>query len=191
MLEEARSGSGNGTVIGDGNRGRKQASGANRQQGFMSIPRGGGGDGGSGGSGGGGCGGGRASGGGSIDAPRVPTTEITRLLLAGDLDEYRQASPALSAACVYQEFARGLEDVAKGLCGGSASSAECRDGDYGEADKARGDGAESGADAGEPGWVSKEEFCVYFEAVTDLVDLNGLSLTQPARRQSSAAAFKA
>lgn len=129
------------------------------------------------GSGGVGCG-------GSIDAPRVPATEITRLLLGGNLDEYRQASPALSAACVYQDFARGLEDFTKGRLGGfSAPSVDCCDGDYGGADKARGGGAE--ADAGEPGWVSKEEFCDYFEAVTDLVDLNGLSLTQPAARRQA------
>lgn len=129
-------------------------------------------------------------GGGNIDAPRVLASEITRLLLAGDLDEYRQASPALSAACVYQDFARGLEDVAKERHGrSSTSNADCRNGDYSGVGKARGDGDD--VCAGERGWVSKEEFCDYFEAVTDLVELNGLSLTQPACRQSSTTALKA
>lgn len=92
----------------------------------------------------------------STTAPRVPASEIIRLLRAGAIDEYRRVSPALNATCIYEELAQGLETVTGG-----------REGEMNNDD-----------DAAQRGWVSKEEFCFYFEAVTDLVDLNGLSLAK-------------
>ncbi|CAM9483086.1 unnamed protein product [Ectocarpus sp. 6 AP-2014] len=110
-------------------------------------------------------------------APRVPAGEIIRLLRAGAIDGYRRASPALSAACIYAEFAEGLE----GAAATRGQDREARTANHPIADcctDEEGDtrgGQRGGRDKGEWG-ISKEEFCDYFEAVTDLVDLNGLSL---------------
>lgn len=117
-------------------------------------------------------------------APRVPAGEIIRLLRAGAIDGYRRASPALSAACIYAEFAEGLDGAAGRR--GQDSEARTRSGSIPDtaSHAIAGCGADEGGTRGgqqgrrdEGGWgVSKEEFCDYFEAVTDLVDLNGLSL---------------
>lgn len=118
-------------------------------------------------------------------APRVPASEITRLLRAGAIDGYRRASPALSAACIYPEFAEGLEGAAarRGQDSEESRTRTCSNQDTAKHPIAdcgtdEGDtrgGGQGSRDEGEWG-VSKEEFCDYFEAVTDLVDLNGLSL---------------
>ncbi len=109
---------------------------------------------------------------GSSDALRVPAKNIVSLLRAGALDEYRRASPALSAACIYREFAEGL--------GAAATKGDHDDARSTYLDRTEHDdrpATDCGADERGSGWgVSKEEFCDYFEAVTDLVDLNGLSL---------------
>lgn len=89
---------------------------------------------------------------------RVPASEVLRLLRAGMLEDYRRASPSLSATCIYREFAEGLREF---------SSME----GYGRASNNRYPSGES------PG-LSKAELCEYFEAITDLVDLNHLSLVQ-------------
>lgn len=109
-------------------------------------------------------------------APRVPAGEIIRLLRAGAIDGYRRASPALSAACIYAEFAEGLE----GAAATRGQDSEARTANHPIADCGTDEGNTRGGQQGSGGegeWgVSKEEFCEYFEAVTDLVDLNGLSL---------------
>lgn len=125
----------------------------------------------------------------AIKAPRILPREIIRLLRAGAVEEYRRASPALSAACIYQEFAEGLEDAAaaRGKHEHTGRSAEEDDQTAGdrranEVETPRRHGRAGGGNIGSDGqgWgISKEEFCDYFEAVTDLVDLNGLSLVSP------------
>ncbi|CAM9245907.1 unnamed protein product [Hapterophycus canaliculatus] len=131
---------------------------------------------------------GRPNRGGNVDgAPdaeacsplRIPAGEIVRVLCAGAIDSFRRASPALSAACIHRVFAEGLEGAARKRRLGESSTGSDRplvlgrgSSDGGDRDRQR---ASSGGDG--RGWgVSKEEFCDYFEAVTDLVDLNGLSL---------------
>lgn len=133
---------------------------------------------------------GKEGGHGVLEAPRIPAREIIRILHAGAVDEYRRASPALSAACIYKEFAdglgvastRGAEDGAtrKIIGSGTDEGEEHNNADTnnGAGHRQQGDDAE-GEDIGEDDrgrGVSREEFCDYFEAVTDLVDLNGLSL---------------
>lgn len=125
-----------------------------------------------------------------LEDPRIPASEIIRILRAGAVDEYRRASPALSAACIYREFAEGLgvagargaENGAKRkILGCSVDEgdhlSEDRDTNKEARHKQQGDadGEGIGEDDRERG-VSREEFCDYFEAVTDLVDLNCLSL---------------
>ena len=119
-----------------------------------------------------------------LEAPRVPAADIIRVLRAGTVDEYRRASPALSAACIYKEFANGLGVASKsGVDGGARREnlgSSLDEGDH-PCDTTEGgarhtqQGDPIGEDDGRRG-VSREEFCDYFEAVTDLVDLNGLSL---------------
>lgn len=89
---------------------------------------------------------------------RVPASEVLRLLQKGMLEDYRRASPALSATCIYREFAEGLLEF------------NSMDG-YGRACDDRYPSRKL------PG-LSKVEFCEYFEAITDFVDLNDLSLVQ-------------
>lgn len=124
----------------------------------------------------------RSRGGGCAATPRVPAGDIIRVLRAGAIEEFRRASPALSAACIYEEFAEGLQVAAAGWGERAANTASrCRLGAGGSPGDWRGEEAGCGnADAG-GGWVSKAEFREYFEAVTDLVDLNGLSLVQDSR----------
>ncbi|CAN0047652.1 unnamed protein product [Ectocarpus sp. 12 AP-2014] len=109
-------------------------------------------------------------------APRVSAGEIIRLLRAGAIDGYRRASPALSAACIYAEFAEGLE----GAAATRGQDSEARTANHPIADRGTDEGDTRGGQQGSggegEGGVSKEEFCDYFEAVTDLVDLNRLSL---------------
>eukprot|EP00752_Nemacystus_decipiens_P004170 g3813.t1 len=120
-----------------------------------------------------------------VGAPRIPASDIVRVLRAGAVDEYRRASPALSAACIYREFAEGLWVAGAKKSGSSSEEGEPPVDDHDETNergryRQQGDtgGEEIGEDdRGIEGWgVSREEFCRYFEAVTDLVDLNGLSL---------------
>lgn len=133
---------------------------------------------------------------GTIEAPRILPSEIIRLLRAGAVEEFRRASPALSAACIYQEFAEGLEGAVAahgrhGIRRNSPGSSTDED-DHPAGDRRSNEGETrrqhdeahvgcNGCDG--QGWgISKEEFCDYFEAVTDLVDLNGLSLLPPAKQ---------
>lgn len=116
--------------------------------------------------------GGLPGGSGADDSPGIPADDIIRLLREGAIDEHRRASPALSAACIYQEFAQGLKGAAKTSTKGRATDTDDRGGNRGGEAARCDDVREKGG-----GWVvSKEEFCDYFEAVTDLVDLNDLSL---------------
>lgn len=125
-----------------------------------------------------------------VEAPRIPASEIIRILRAGAVDEYRRASPALSAACIYKEFAVGLGVAStSGADGGARRTilgSSANEGDHPAEERKTNKGArhrrqgdaddEDIADDGRGRGVSREEFCDYFEAVTDLVDLNGLSL---------------
>lgn len=125
-----------------------------------------------------------------FEAPRIPANEIIRTLRAGAVDEHRRASAALSATCIYKEFAEGLgvagarraEDGARRKILGSSTDkddhpAEDRNAIGGARREQQGDVDGEDIDDDDRGWgVSREEFCDYFEAVTDLVDLNGLSL---------------
>lgn len=120
---------------------------------------------------------------GSFDALRIPASKIVSLLRAGAIDEYRRASPALSAACIYREFAEGLGAAARrGKHDAKVTNLGSTDHDdhpVTDGDTSKGVDEYNHIDDDErgSGWgVSKEEFCDYFEAVTDLVDLNGLSL---------------
>ncbi|CAM9749739.1 unnamed protein product [Scytosiphon promiscuus] len=111
---------------------------------------------------------------------RIPAEEIVRVLRAGAIDDFRRASPALSAACIHREFAEGLAGAATitEVVGSSTGSDHCilsgRSG--GCAGTEGGRRRHGSGDDGRVLGVSKEEFCDYFEAVTDLVDLNGLNL---------------
>lgn len=127
------------------------------------------------------------NGGGGENTIRIPASKIISLLRAGAIDEYRRSSPSLSAACIYREFAEGLGAAATKRKHdtrrehlGSTEHGDRPANDRGTNQGAgpRQDGVDgSDANDNERGWgVSKEEFCDYFEAVTDLVDLNGLSL---------------
>lgn len=118
---------------------------------------------------------------------RVSAGEIVRLLHGGAIEEYRKASPALSAARLYRDFAEGLMFSAEADTGNydiSAGGALSFDSDrrrfpdntnVQSERRAQCDGDEAKAGGRYKG-VSKEEFCEYFEAVTDLVDVNSLSL---------------
>lgn len=123
--------------------------------------------------------------------PRVPADEIIRVLREGAIDHFRRGSPALSAAYMYRDLAEGLESIAaKGMSDRTTSESENGQPhrhhpalDASEYDCVfEGDGqmcqASAAGDDLRVRGVSKEEFCDYFEAVTDLVDLNGLSLVQ-------------
>lgn len=133
----------------------------------------------------------------SIETPRILPSEIIRLLRAGAVEEYRRASPALSATCIYREFAEGLEGAATtaretyGISRSGGSSTDVDDHPAGDRSATEGETRRRNHDESEDvcvghdgqGWgISKEEFCDYFEAVTDLVDLNGLSLVPPVNK---------
>lgn len=122
-----------------------------------------------------------------FEATRVPASEVVRILCSGAVDEYRRASPALSAACIYKELAEGLEvastrkaeDGARRTVLGNSTDkgdhpSESRNTNKGARHSQQQGDADDEDDRGRG--VSREEFCDYFEAVTDLVDLNGLSL---------------
>lgn len=110
-------------------------------------------------------------------------------LLAGLADDFRRASPSLTAVCMFSEFAQGLEcaagtvtspDISANNAGrwGSTGVVEDNQGvDNVAENQVVGVGA-AGRGGGVPEGLglSKAEFCEYFQAITDLVDLNGLSL---------------
>lgn len=132
--------------------------------------------------------------------PRVPAREIIRLLLGGFIEDFRRESPSLTAACIFSEFSLGLEcaagdvtsspaDIAtittnarirqRGSEGAVKSHQEVED-EKVVANEEQGSDCTAGRSGGSKGnaevLVSKAEFREYFQAVTDLVDLNGLSL---------------
>ncbi|CAM9901999.1 unnamed protein product [Choristocarpus tenellus] len=96
--------------------------------------------------------------------PKVlPATEIMKQLRArGSVEQYRISSPALSAICQYPEFEAALEAAA---------------GDGRGTGKDRNEEGNSG-NAGAAVGLCKEEFCAFFDAITDLVELNHLSLSE-------------
>lgn len=139
---------------------------------------------------------------GGLKAVRIPASDILRILRAGAVDEYRRASPALSAACIYKEFAEGLsvasmksaEDGARrNILGSSADLGGQRtENCVANIGPRRQQGDADGEGAGEDDrgrGVSKEEFCDFFEAVTDLIDLNGLGLVPQVQQGRESAAF--
>lgn len=109
---------------------------------------------------------------------RISAGEIIRVLRAGAINDLRRASPALSAACIHRELAEGLEGAAaKREPGGSSTREDQHFGCSSSSSGRKGGRKRDSTDCDGRGWgVSKEEFCDYFEAVTDLVDLNGLNL---------------
>ena len=120
---------------------------------------------------------------------RVPASEILRLLRAGAIEDYRRASPALTATCMYREFAQGLGEVVHDggnvSRGGWESKVEenAHDRELKRVDRGPDSAFTAESDSGGRGEASdlgltKAEFCEFFEAVTDLVDLNGLSLVR-------------
>lgn len=102
---------------------------------------------------------------------RVPATEIMRILQEGKLGKFQRASPSLAALCIFPEFAAGLQRIA-------SNYNECLDGNS-QAEEVAPDPGNEGRGNTETRLqvgLTRDEFCEYLEAVTDLVELNNMSL---------------
>lgn len=102
---------------------------------------------------------------------RVPPAKIMELLLGGKLDGFRRASPALTAVCIFEGFTAALGSV-----GSRAATHPSEQGNAQEAMVEAGHGDQGSMETLDGVGLTKDEFCEFFDAVTDFVELNKLSL---------------
>lgn len=108
---------------------------------------------------------------------RVPASEIMRLLHEGKLEWFRRASPSLKAICIFPEFSSSLEGTVSDAGNEwilGRKDARKREFTQKEETERGPEKAQTNIQGGTG--LTKDEFCEFFEAITDLVDLNELSL---------------